>query len=297
MVWDTLIALYLFLAGLGAGAFTFGALSRMGKAPAPRTSIVAGVIAPAAVGVGTLLLVFDAHAGLMNPLRFFNLTANLSSVMAWGVIILCAFLLVAFVVLALVATKRRVPRALDIVGMALSLCTAAYTGVLLGDAYVAFPLWNPAVLPVLFVVSAASAGFAAVALATRIVAPLEAKSLSFSGKTALVLPAAEIVLIAALLAVTATAQGPGAPAAVASVLSLVAGRYAPAFWVGLIAVGLAAPIALELAERRASRLPDEGPSQKGSLARPIAAEACVLFGGFMLRYLVVMAALPVTFAG
>lgn len=34
---------------------------------------------PVCVAVGTLLLVVDAHAGLMNPLRFFYLVSNLGS--------------------------------------------------------------------------------------------------------------------------------------------------------------------------------------------------------------------------
>ena len=54
--------------------------------------------------------------------------------------------------------KKKTPKALEIVGLALSVCVASYTGVLLGDAGVAFPLWHMAVLPILFVVSAASTG-------------------------------------------------------------------------------------------------------------------------------------------
>ena len=36
MVWDAIIAIYLFLAGLGAGAFVLGALTNWAKTPAPR---------------------------------------------------------------------------------------------------------------------------------------------------------------------------------------------------------------------------------------------------------------------
>ena len=134
MVWDAIIAIYLFLAGLGAGAFALGALTNWAKTPAPTMKKVAFIVAPVAVAVGTLMLVVDAHAGLMNPLRFFGLVANLGSVMAWGVIILSAFLVVSIVDLIVLLVKKGTPKALDIVGAVLAVCVAAYTGVLLGDA-------------------------------------------------------------------------------------------------------------------------------------------------------------------
>ena len=102
----------------------------------------------------------------MNPLRFFGLVANLGSVMAWGVIILSAFLVVSIVDLIVLLVKKSTPKALDVVGAVLAVCVAAYTGVLLGDAGVAFPLWNMAVLPILFIVSAASTGIAVTLLIT-----------------------------------------------------------------------------------------------------------------------------------
>ena len=157
MVWDGFVAFYLFLAGLGAGAFVLGVLAGWAKNPAPRMKKIAFLVVLVTVAVGTLVLVFDAKAGLGNPMRFFLLVTNLSSVMAWGVIILSAFLVVAFVDLVILMVKKKTPKALDIVGLALFGCVAAYTGVLLGDAGVAFPLWNMAVLPILFVVSAAPA--------------------------------------------------------------------------------------------------------------------------------------------
>lgn len=157
MVWDGFVAFYLFLAGFGAGAFVLGVLAGWAKNPAPRMKKIAFLVVLVTVAVGTLVLVFDAKAGLGNPMRFFLLVTNLSSVMAWGVIILSAFLVVAFVDLVILMVKKKTPKALDIVGLALFVCVAAYTGVLLGDAGVAFPLWNMAVLPILFVVSAAPA--------------------------------------------------------------------------------------------------------------------------------------------
>ncbi len=286
MVWDAIIAIYLFLAGLGAGAFALGALTNWAKTPAPTMKKVAFIVAPVAVAVGTLMLVVDAHAGLMNPLRFFGLVANLGSVMAWGVIILSAFLVVSIVDLIVLLVKKGTPKALDIVGAVLAVCVAAYTGVLLGDAGVAFPLWNMAVLPILFIVSAASTGIAVTLLITRLVAADEAAALPWLGKAGLVLPVLELALVIALLAVAGMAGGSAGAAGAASVANLVSGPYAVAFWLGFVVIGLAVPFVLELMSHRGSQ----------SKALPMAGEACVLVGGFMLRYLVIMAAVAVAVA-
>ena len=286
MVWDAIIAIYLFLAGLGAGAFALGALTNWAKTPAPTMKKVAFIVAPVAVAVGTLMLVVDAHAGLMNPLRFFGLVANLGSVMAWGVIILSAFLVVSIVDLVVLLVKKGTPKALDVVGAVLAVCVAAYTGVLLGDAGVAFPLWNMAVLPILFIVSAASTGIAVTLLITRLVAADEAAALPWLGKAGLVLPVLELALVIALLAVAGMAGGSAGAAGAASVANLVSGPYAVAFWLGFVVIGLAVPFVLELMSHRGSQ----------SKALPMAGEACVLVGGFMLRYLVIMAAVAVAVA-
>lgn len=313
MVWDAFIAVYLFLAGLGAGAFVLGALTNWAKTPAPRMKRIAFVIAPVAVAVGTLVLVVDAKAGFANPLRFFLLVSNLNSVMAWGVIILSVFLAVSVVDLALLLVRKKTPKALDVVGMVLAVCVAAYTGVLLGDAGLAFPLWNMAILPLLFVVSAASTGIAAVLLVTYLAAPDEVEALPFLPKAGLILPVLELVLVAVLLGVTAGSSGSAAAAGAASVANLVSGAYAVPFWLGFVVVGLVLPFALELARHRGAGAPKaaavvgaaapaagpDGSAAAGAgsgKALALVGEAGVLVGGFMLRYLVIMAALAVVFA-
>ena len=286
MIWNELIAAYLFLAGMGAGAFVLGALADWAKTPAPTMKLLGFIIGPVAVAVGTLLLVFDAHAGLMNPGRFFLLVSNLNSVMAWGVIILSLFIVVTFVDAVLLLVKKSTPKALDIVGVVLAVCVATYTGVLLGDASVAFPLWHPVVLPVLFIVSATSTGFAVVLLFTHFSAPSEAGALPFLDKAEKILPVVEAVLVCVLLAVVSATGGSAASAAAASVANLLSGSYAVAFWLGFVIIGLVMPFALEMV--RAKKAEDAGK------ALAVTGNIGVLVGGFMLRYLVIMAAIPVT---
>ena len=214
MIWDWIIALYLFLAGMGAGAFVLGVIAGWKCPDASKVKLAGLVIAPVAVGV-VLMLMVDARAGLMNPLRFFGLLANPSSIMMWGVVLLSAFLLVGVVELALQWKTKKTPKWLDVVGVLLAVGVAGYTGMLLGDAHLAFPLWNQMVLPLLFLVSAASAGFAAVVLAGHALHAPELEQLRFTHTTGLVLPVLEAALIAVLLMMAQAADGSAAAAGAA----------------------------------------------------------------------------------
>ena len=332
MIWNELIAAYLFLAGMGAGAFALGALAGWAKTPAPTMKLLGFIIGPVAVAVGTLLLVFDAHAGLANPGRFFLLVTNLNSVMAWGVIILSVFIVVTVVDAVLLLVKKSTPKALDVAGVVLAVCVATYTGVLLGDASVAFPLWHPVVLPVLCIVSAASTGFAAVRLITHLSAPTEVHALPLLEKTGKILPMVEAVLVVVLLVAVSATGGAGAGAAAASVANLLSGSYAVAFWLGFVVVGLALPFALEMVRAQKAKpvavaaaadvagaaggegaegvfqdaaetlggstapVTSAAPAADSGKTLAIVGDAGVLVGGFMLRYLVIMAAIPVALA-
>ncbi|MEG1827171.1 MAG: NrfD/PsrC family molybdoenzyme membrane anchor subunit [Gordonibacter sp.] len=310
MVWDGIIACYLFLAGLGAGAFALAALAGFVKPDAVKLRTLGYLIAPIAVAVGTVLLMVDAKAGLQNPLRFFGLLANFSSVMAWGVVILVVFMVVSVIALVIMLRKKTTPRVLDIIGLVCAVAVAVYTGLLLGDAP-GFPLWNPIVLPLLFLVSALSTGFAAVLLVAHIMKSAEPKTVCFLKKTGLVFPVLEAILLAVLLMVTASTGGSAGAAASASVASLIGGSYAIAFWVGLVIVGLVVPFCIEVMRmmqvKKASVIKSDGSIEEslsakghsvvetGSVGFAIVGEVGILIGGFMLRYLIIMAAVPLAF--
>ena len=131
-IWGSIIAWYLFLAGLGGGAFVTAVFIRFRHPACARLVRIGRIIAPTVVIVGLCLLMFDAAAGFAHPLRFALLLTNFGSVMTWGVVFLAAFVIVALIVLALDLLKRAVPEWLDIAGMVLGLCVAVYTGCLLG---------------------------------------------------------------------------------------------------------------------------------------------------------------------
>ena len=143
-------------------------------------------------------------------------------------------------------------------------CLRFYTGCLLGVCQ-GFPLWNSALLPILFLVSAVSTGMAAV------------------------LPVIEFVLVAALLFITAFNPS---PAGWESVMSLVAGNWAVAFWLLFVIVGLVLPTILECWMLWLAKHEFET-SRTGQMISALS-DAGVLVGGFMLRLLIVSAAVPIT---
>ena len=288
-IWGAIIAWYLFLAGLGAGAFATSAFLGWRHPDAVSMRKAGHFIAPVVVGIGLVLLMIDAEAGLHNPLRFFYLLSNPGSVMMWGVVFLSVFMVVALVAAVLDILKRTVPVWLDIVGVVAAVCVAAYTGALLGVCQT-YPLWNNALLPVLFLVSAMSAGAASVLLVAVIRHADEFNRVGVLKKFHFCLPIIEMALIASLCFVTAQTN----PAGAASIASLVSGEWAIMFWVGLVGVGLVLPTALEtwLLFFSAKEFEESRKAHWISFV----SDAGVLVGGFLLRYLIVMAAVPLTVA-
>ena len=287
-IWGAPIAWYLFLAGLGGGAFVTSAFLRWRHPEAVNMRKAGHIIAPVVVMIGLVLLMLDAEAGLHNPLRFALLLHNPFSVMTWGVVFLAAFMVISLIVLLLDCLKKRVPAWLEVAGVVFAVCVAMYTGALLGVCKT-FPLWNNALLPILFLVSAMSAGAASVLLVGALRFGGEFNETGLLKKTHYYLPLIELLLVASLCFITSY----GSTAGFDSVMSLIAGDWALWFWLGLVLVGVVIPAAIDTwLLFFASKEFEE--SRKAQL---IAAGASVgvLVGGFLLRYLVVMAALPVVF--
>ena len=287
MVWGPMIAWYLFLAGASAGAFLTSAFVEVKYPESVKMRVAGRIIAPIFLGIGLVMLMLDAEAGLHNPLRFFWLIANPGSVMTLGVYFICVFMPVALVSALLEVLKKPVPKWLTWVGIVFAFAVAAYTGFLLGVVK-AFPLWNNAVLPILFVVSALSAGLAATSLVGLLVDRERVEQMWLIKKSHVILSAIEMVVLATMLVIVSAGSVEGA----ASVYSLVAGQYAPAFWGGIVLLGLVAPFIIEGYPVFITKRVE---TSMTSMVVSVIGEAGVLVGGFMLRLLVVLSALPVLY--
>ena len=287
MVWGSMIAWYLFLAGASAGAFLTSAFVEAKYPDSVKMRVAGRIISPIFLGIGLLMLMLDAEAGLHNPLRFFYLIMNPGSVMTLGVYFICVFMPVALVSALLEVLKKPVPKWLTWIGIVFAFAVAAYTGFLLGVVK-AFPLWNNAVLPILFVVSALSAGLAATSLVGLLVDRERFEQMWLIKKSHVILSAIEMVVLATMLVIVSAGSVEGA----ASVYSLVAGQYAPAFWGGIVLLGLVAPFIIEGYPVFITKRVE---TSMTSMVVSVIGEAGVLVGGFMLRLLVVLSALPVLY--
>jgi len=296
MVWGWQIAWYLFLGGLGAGAtLTSLVASRAGSRFASIERAGASLAGPVLI-FGTALLVVDLGIGRREPLRLVYLFLNAESPMTWGVWILTLFIPVALLH-ALAVTGAFAPRlerivapvrrvcvrakgALMVAAGVLATATAVYTGLLL-SVPPTFPLLNSRLLPVLFLVSALSTGLSAAVLAGYVLARRGGVELDLHqwSRVHIGLLVVEVAVLLAWLGV-----GSASTAGNASVQMLVSGDLAPLFWLGVVLVGLVGPVLAFVFETAPS-----GHSCRVALA----GEAGVLAGGLALRYLVLLAAVPV----
>jgi polysulfide reductase chain C len=305
--WGWLVAIYLFLGGMGAGAFIIAAYmelsgERYKHKYCPTSMVGAGVSGPLIL-IGTVLLIFDLGAGLYEPWRIPYMFLHFSSVMTWGVWILTFFLPICFLYGALevmhvhpgiLAWLRRwlrflpetlpyrpIKKVVCSIGIVLAVATAVYTGVLLSVVR-AVPFWNTWVLPVLFLVSAVSTGMGlAFDLAATLAIPEAHRRFRYMPLAHLIFIGLELVLLALLLVL---ALNQGGEAAESARLILV-GRSSVVFWVLVVGFGLLYPLLVH-----AYAFARHAHGYVSGLLSGIG----IVIAGLFVRYLIVAAAIPVT---
>jgi polysulfide reductase chain C len=265
VVWHWPIAVYLFLAGLSAGAIISAIVIKWmkGNDVSPWDGIIkaGAILAPVTIGGGLFLLIFD----LTRPLMFWKLLIhyNFGSVMTLGVLALFAYSPVVILFFLGVFKKELVEngpfkflapladialtyaKAIESITLILAVGVGAYTGFLL-SAMNSYPLLNTPILPALFLASGVSAGISA----NLVVGLLFFKD-STNESNVGYLHGLDIKVIFAelfflfILFVGMTYQG-GSAAHVASA-ALSTGGLSTLLWVGVIGLGLMLPIGLNFA--------------------------------------------------
>lgn len=293
MAWGAIIAWYLFLAGISAGAYLTAHVIGSKFPFATTIKKVGYYLSPPLLAIGLLLLIFDAEAGLYHPLRFIYLLKNIPySMMTNGTYIISIFMVISLYKGWMVFKNKETNKWFDYLGVIFALGTAAYTGLLIGLVK-AVPLWNTSILPVLFTVSAISTGIAATVLVASIVDKKACYNLQWLKKTHFSLILLELILIFIMFYITSAANQE-ANLAIQSILS---GEWSLHFWLGLILLGLGLPMAIEgmeLLHLNNATKPQQleisaAVTGNPSLLPIIITEGSVLIGGFILRYLVLVA--------
>lgn len=309
-MWGWQPALYLFLGGMGAGAFVMAAVLFLIDRTRHRLIVCVSMWAAlASLAVGLLLLLSELITparGLLMWQSFGHFTSWMTYG-AWG-----AFAAMAvFAVSALLATRPvgvwlatkwkwfekhgvALRRVLAVVGIVLGAFVAVYTGMLLMSAG-GVPLWNTPLLPALFTVSAFDTGVALVEIVAVLLSKKDAlapKARVIMERAVVVLVLVECVVMAAFLASMLGADGQmamGATAASSAAL-LVSGGLAACFWGMVVACGLVLPLVMAAAglvlHRRGGKKPC--PKQLQGALMAIGA-AGALIGGCELRFLILAA--------
>lgn len=307
LAWGVPVVLYLFLAGVGAGAVTVSAsvLLRGGGGGFGGAHFAlaryGALIGPFPVIIGTSLLVFE----LGRPFRALNLfkVINLSPMSIGSWLLFLFIWLSLFYALAFLPTLfprlSRLGDRLDVVRKALAwvlvplgIGVAVYTGVLLG-AMPSRPLWNSPILAMLFLISAISTGIAVIILARMLFhsASTDPEMERRYHLSAYVLTASDLLLIGFELLVIflfimfAHLTIGNVKYAVAAILP--GGELAGMFWVGMVLIGLLIPGLAELIYVVPKLLYHR--DYAAPYAVEIGVSVAVLIGGFMLRYVIVIA--------
>lgn len=293
--WGWYIVLYFFLGGLAAGCYAIATLLDILGDRRDRDAVRLGyLLAFPLVVVCGVLLILD----LGKPLRFWHMLVQSENVpelllkpwspISIGTWLVSAFGLFSFVsfVGALIETERLrwdvarrvdrrvrdLPRPLillwEVLGVLSGFSLGGYTGVLVTGTSI--PVWHNAwLMGALFLLSAASTSYALLMLLLmrrgRTHHDSTVSKLARGDRSAIVM---EIAVLATMLLLLGALARP-----------LIAGGFGVIFWLGVVIVGLLAPLVLHgvpwgrmTAQRRA-----------------MLAAACVLVGGLCLRFVIVMA--------
>lgn len=317
--WGLPVIGYLFLAGVGAGALTVSSsvLLRGGGGGFGgehlKIARYGALIAPPLLMIGTFLIVFELgsfqagfeHGEFGKFFRWINLflTINLSpmSIGSW-LLVLCILTSLGYAYTFLAKSyetderTESLRRALAWIAVPLGIGVALYTGVLLG-AMPARPFWNSPVLAFLFLMSSLSTGVAAILLLRAILDGSSYASASLRGdggqvdKGTYLLAASDTLLIglevlAIFLFIMFAQLTIGNPAQAVAII-MPGGALAGLFWVGVVLVGLILPALVELKYV----IPTLLHHRQFAMPRSMEIVVCliVLIGGFVLRYVVVVA--------
>ncbi|PKF49039.1 cytochrome c nitrite reductase subunit NrfD [Enterovibrio nigricans] len=267
LVWDWIIAVYLFLAGVSAGAVMIAVYLKRNviEGDVSKNGIIraTAIIAPLGIILGLLILVFH----LTKPWEFWKIMIyfNPSSVMSMGVVLFQVYMMVLFAWLAGIFLEdiqrvfggllnkipganaalqltKRFDKGLEITLAVLAFILAAYTGFLL-SALKTYPLLNNPVLPILFLFSSLSSGAAACLLVGVLAFKESIKSPSVHWIHRFERPVVLFELFVLFAFFSGLYFGGGQKEA-AVIAAIGGGFWSNWFWIGVVGLGMVLPLAM-----------------------------------------------------
>ena len=260
-IWDWIIAVYLFLAGMSAGMVMIAIYlkRKVIEGDVSKNGIIkaTAILAPFGIIAGLTILIFH----LSKPLMFWKLLFhfNTSSVMSMGTILFQVYMAVLFVWLAIIFKDLLASLKIKLVDMVieklkplenfieitlivLAVALAAYTGFLL-SALKTYPMLNNPVLPILFLLSSLSSG-AAASLFFGIgyfKEPLQSPAVKWVHHFEVPVVMFELFVLICFFSGLIFAGGQHEAAALAAITG---GFWASWFWIGVVSLGMLVPLVL-----------------------------------------------------
>jgi formate-dependent nitrite reductase membrane component NrfD len=289
LTWGIMIVIYLFTAGVSAGAMATSNIAYLyGGKDFERVIRWGAYIAPFPISLGLAFLLLD----LGSPFNFYHLFMILQvrSPMSYG-----SWAILFFTILSVLYLYFWLPAKFQVLGVPknleqwkkrfsqgmpiLSVGVATYTGFLLNAAH--RPLWASPILPVLFLISALSTGIASVIFVAAL-SPWERgrhKELHVLTKVDAFLIVLEFLVLTIMVIIGIF----GSLSVSKAYGIMVFGHFAWIFWLLIICLGLVLPFSLEVME-----LKDKVPV-KWAWSVTIGSSFLVLLGGFFVRYIITYA--------
>ncbi|UCC29311.1 MAG: polysulfide reductase NrfD [Phycisphaerales bacterium] len=242
--WGWLVAAYLFLAGLGGGAYVTGVAADIVGEDWAAVSRIGVSLGFPCVLIGCVFLLLD----LGSPANFWRAAMRPNtSWIARGTIVISVFMIVGAIHIAwwlwpfnALADAVGTRRVIGVIGVVFAFGTMIYTGILLAAARpIAF--WSTAMLPLLFLVSALSTGMMAVILLALLAGESHSGPVALLARIDVALIILEIFVLAFYLQATHRVAESRASAEL-----VLRGSVAPLFWWGVALLGLIAPLVLDV---------------------------------------------------
>lgn len=268
LVWDSTIAIYLFLLGISSGAVQLAiAYKRSHKLENPSKNWIirsAAILGTVPTLIGLTLLVFH----LARPWTFWKLMFNYQfhSVMSMGVMLFQLYMVTLVLWIAIIfkneiaillqrflpklrflikllnlAEKSTTP--VEVILFIFAAILGAYTGFLL-SALISYPMLNNPVLPALFLASGTSSGIAATFLMILTAGKLQgdASEIHFMHKFEVPIMVTELGLIICFFAGLHFGGGQKAVA----LHNALSGFWGAIFWIGVFFIGIIIPLIANL---------------------------------------------------
>lgn len=247
--WNWLLVVEMFLGGLAGACFFTGALAELfSKGKYKRLTKIGSYCVLPLVAVTMIFLLLDLPTSRVFYFWHFMILKPLSS-MNMGVWILIPFTVVAGVlvpaiflaedkgILPFLKGREGLRKVLSVIGIIFGVGVMGYSGVILADK--AVPLWSTSIfLPATWVAVSVVSGIALIRLILSLSAKKDEEAEGVLSKALM------MALIISAIAILIFAVSSGDAGSI-----LISGSYALAFWLGVVVIGIVAPIVLDFAAK------------------------------------------------